>query len=79
MLKLLLDEHLSPRVAEGLRRRHRLLAVHLILEWENGEFLGQNDSACLERAAAEGLPWLPTTAEQFRRKPGQKKGGSRVA
>jgi hypothetical protein len=55
MLKLLLDEPISPRVAAGLRRRHRLLAVHFMLKWENGEFLGQNDSACLEQAAAEGL------------------------
>src|SRR5207245_10021018 len=55
MLKLLLDEHISPSVAEGLRRRHRLLAVHFMLEWENGEFLGRDDSACLERAAAQGL------------------------
>jgi len=27
MLKLLLDEHVSPRVAEGLRRRHRSLVA----------------------------------------------------
>jgi Domain of unknown function (DUF5615) len=77
MLKLLLDEHLSPRVAEGIRRRHRRLAVHFILEWENGEFLGQNDSACLKHAAAEGLtlvtndrrtipPLLKTWAEEGR-------------
>ena len=55
MLKLLLDEHVSPRVAVGLRRRHQFLAVHFMLEWENGELLGQNDAACLERAAAVGL------------------------
>ena len=55
MLKLLLDEHISPRVAEGLHRRHRLLVVRFILEWENGEFLGRDDGACLEHAAAKGL------------------------
>jgi hypothetical protein len=55
MLKLLLDEHLSPRVAEGLRRRHASLVVHCMAKWENGQFLGQDDSACLERAAAVGL------------------------
>src|SRR5437879_12669234 len=77
MLKLLLDEHISPSVAEGLRRRHRLLAVHFMLEWENGEFLGRDDAACLTKAAAQGLtlvtydrrtipPLLKTWAEQGR-------------
>lgn len=55
MLKLLLDEHISPSVARGLRRRHRLLTVHWIAEWQNGAFLGSDDSDILEHAAAEGL------------------------
>ena len=55
MLKLLLDEHISRSLAEGLNRRHRTLTVHFMAEWENGQFLGQDDSACLERAAEEHL------------------------
>jgi hypothetical protein len=55
MLKLLLDEHISPAVARGLRRRRRSLVVHSMAEWENGRFLGQDDSACLEHAAELGL------------------------
>jgi hypothetical protein len=55
MLKLLLDEHISPSVALGLRRRLRWLAVHCMAEWENGQFLGQDDAACLKRAAELGL------------------------
>ena len=55
MLKLLLDEHISPAVAEGLRRRNRSLVVHWMAEWENGSFLGQEDSACLLEAATEPL------------------------
>jgi hypothetical protein len=55
MLKLLLDEHISPRVAAGLRRRHRSLVVHWMAEWESGGFLGQDDSACLTKAAARKL------------------------
>ena len=55
MLKLLLDEHISPDVAAGLRRRNRSLVVHCLGEWENGNFLGQEDSICLQAAAAEAL------------------------
>lgn len=55
MLKLLLDEHISPMVADGLRRRNRLLVVLCMAEWQDGEFLGQQDSACLKQAAAQEL------------------------
>jgi hypothetical protein len=77
MLKLLLDEHISPDVAHGLRRRHRALAVRSMVEWENGRFLGQADSPCLREADAQGLtlvtydrrtipPLLKTWAEEGR-------------
>jgi hypothetical protein len=55
MFKLLLDEHISPAVAAGLIRRHRSLTVHSMVHWEEGRFLGQDDSACLESAAERGL------------------------
>jgi hypothetical protein len=55
MLKLLLDEHISPDVADGLRRRNRMIIVHYMLEWEEGNFLGQEDSVLLQEAAAQGL------------------------
>jgi hypothetical protein len=55
MLKLLLDEHISPAVADGLRRRNRSLEVVCMADWERGEFLGQEDSVCLHHAAAHGL------------------------
>jgi hypothetical protein len=58
MLKLLLDEHISPTVADGLRRRNRLLVVSCMAEREEGEFLGQEDSACLGQAAAQGLTFV---------------------
>jgi hypothetical protein len=57
MLKLLLDEHISPTVANGLRRRNRLL-VFCMAEWEEGEFLGQQDSACLQQATSQGLTFV---------------------
>jgi hypothetical protein len=55
MLKLLLDEHISPAVAEGLRRRNRSLMVLCMAAWEQGEFLGQQDAVCLQQADAQGL------------------------
>src|SRR5215472_5224835 len=55
MLKFLLDEHISPAVADGLRRRDRSLVVFCLAEWEDGEFLGQPDSACLQEAALQRL------------------------
>jgi hypothetical protein len=77
MLKLLLDEHISPDVANGLRRRNRAIEVRYMVEWENGYFLGQQDSPCLQEAAVQGLtlvtydrrtipPLLKTWAEEER-------------
>ena len=55
MLKLLLDERISLAVAEGLRCRNRQVVVLSMAEWEDGEFLGEEDSACLSQAATQGL------------------------
>jgi hypothetical protein len=78
MLKLLLDEHISPDVASGLRRRNRRIAVYAMREWEEGSFLGQDDVACLRQAAVQQLtlvtydrrtipPLLKAWAEEGRR------------
>ena len=77
MLKLLLDEHISPDVADGLRRRNCAMEIRYMVEWEDGYFLGQEDSACLREAATQGLtlvtydrrtipPLLKTWAEEGR-------------
>lgn len=55
MLRLLLDEHISPDVADGLRRRAASLVVHCLAELESGILLGQNDSFLLEYAARQSL------------------------
>jgi len=55
MLKLLLDEHISPRVATGPHRRHCALVIRSMVDWENGRFLGQDDHTCLREAAAQKL------------------------
>jgi hypothetical protein len=76
MLKLLLDEHISPGVSIGLRRG-RAIVVHAMTDWEGGAFLGQDDAVCLREAAAQGLtlvtcdrrtspPLLKTWAEEGR-------------
>ena len=55
MLRLLLDEHISPEVANGVQRRNRSLVVHPIVQWENGNSLGKEDSVCLLEAAKQRL------------------------
>jgi hypothetical protein len=55
MLKLLLDEHVSPDVAHGLRRFRRSLEVRYLVEWEDGRFLGQDDHAYMQEAASQAL------------------------
>lgn len=55
MLRLLLDEHLSPAIAAGLRRRIPALVVRGMADWEGGNFLGQQDSVCLQEALVQGL------------------------
>ncbi|HEV2962717.1 MAG TPA: hypothetical protein VG649_12890 [Candidatus Angelobacter sp.] len=58
MLKLLLHEHISPKVAHGLVRRNPKLVARYILEWEKGRFRGQSDFACLQEAARQGLTFV---------------------
>lgn len=53
MLRLLLDEHVSPDVAEGLRRDRKRLDVVGLAEWENGRFPGATDETILQEAAAQ--------------------------
>ncbi len=55
MLKILLDEHISPTVAAGMRRRISGLVIRSMTEWEGGSFLGQEDSVFLREALAQGL------------------------
>lgn len=55
MLKLLLDEHISPEVAKGVQRRNRALVIHTMAQWECGDFLGKEDTVCLLEAAKQSL------------------------
>ncbi|MGC1373347.1 MAG: hypothetical protein WA824_14525, partial [Candidatus Sulfotelmatobacter sp.] len=60
MLRLLLDEHISPDVATGVQRRNRSVVIlsvviHSMAQWEGGNFLGKEDSVCLLEAAKKRL------------------------
>jgi hypothetical protein len=55
MLRLLLDEHISPDVATGLRRRVPALVIRSMADWEGGNFLGQKDAVCMQEASVQGL------------------------
>jgi hypothetical protein len=55
MLKLLLDEHISPKVAAGLSGRDPKIVVRSMPEWEHGAFLGQEDSVFLQEAFIQKL------------------------
>jgi hypothetical protein len=51
MLKLLLDEHIPPAVAGGLKRHIRLIEVHALRNWQAGALLGEPDEVILDEAA----------------------------
>jgi hypothetical protein len=55
VLKLLLDEQISPDVAEGFRRRQKNPVLWCLSEWEGGRFLGLADDLLLGEAAAQKL------------------------
>jgi hypothetical protein len=55
MLKLLLDEQISPEVAGWFRGRHEKPVVLSLAEWEEGRFMGQTDELLLKEAAAQKL------------------------
>lgn len=58
MLRLLLDEHISRKVASGLRKVHGNLIVHALAEWKGGELLGLNDASCLREADTHGFTFV---------------------
>ena len=60
MLRLLLDEHISPDVTTGVQRRNRAsvshpIVIHSMAQWDSGNLLGKEDSVCLLEAARQRL------------------------
>jgi hypothetical protein len=50
VLKLLLDEHISPAIAAGVRRRVLAIAIRALVDWEGGNYIGCDDATCLTAA-----------------------------
>ena len=78
---LLLDEHLSPKIAAGLRRLNLSVVVYSMNEWKGGAFLGRTDAECLTQAARERLTLvtydrrtIPTLLKSWREQ-GRSHGG----
>jgi hypothetical protein len=55
VLRLLLDEHISPAVARELVARNPGLVAIAMRAWDGGSHLGDADPAILAAARAEGL------------------------
>jgi hypothetical protein len=55
VLKLLLDEHISPAVAAGVKRRLPRITIYALAEWDNGANVGRDDTSCLQEAARQQL------------------------
>jgi hypothetical protein len=55
MLRFLLDEHLSPSIAAGIRDRRPEIQVECLQSWRDGAFLSGDDESILAAAAADGL------------------------
>ena len=55
MLRLLLDEHVSKKVAIQAKKRCPGIEVLSIHDWESGRFLATDDSEILGEAARQGL------------------------
>jgi len=51
MLKLLLNEEISPSVARILRRGGSEIPVAALVEWEDGNFVGKDTVDLLREAA----------------------------
>lgn len=52
MIRLLLDEHISPLVARALHETNQLF-VQAMRDWHKGAYLGKSDESILVAAAAE--------------------------
>lgn len=55
MLSLLLDQHLSPEIAEQVRAKRPEIPIWSIYEWREGAFIGITDALILRAAGEDGI------------------------
>ena len=55
MLRLLLDEHLSPVIAQQVRSRNPRISILSLHAWEAGSYLQQGDDLLLRTAYTQQL------------------------
>jgi hypothetical protein len=55
MLRYLLDEHISPRVATQISKNHMGIVIFSLQQWHAGAFLQVDDALLLRAAVQEGL------------------------
>ncbi|MGK7874125.1 MAG: DUF5615 family PIN-like protein [Xenococcaceae cyanobacterium] len=55
MLSFLLDEHISPEIAEQIARKRPSIPVFVVASWQEGRLLGMPDELLLEAAAEASL------------------------
>ena len=55
MLSLLLDQQISPEVAEQVSARRQEIPILSLYEWREGAFVGIADARTLQAATEEGL------------------------
>ena len=55
MLRYLLDEHISPVVAEQIAGKHPEIVVRSVPRWREGRLLGADDAILLQAAVKDNL------------------------
>ncbi|MFM7278848.1 MAG: hypothetical protein ACKO1I_14630 [Microcystis aeruginosa] len=51
MLSFLLDEHISPTVAEQISYKRPEISIFPLITWQKGRYLGDSDEIVLKAAA----------------------------
>lgn len=81
MLRLLLDEHISSKVAHGLKRQLPLADIECILTWQGGVHLGSPDDVILINALRDwrvvvtyDLATMPSAIQSMATDHGQQPG-----